>query len=71
MACTQQSGYYETSYRRNIPLDDVAATVSVLRQLQYAPESGLLRMAGEARAVVERDYTRERFTSTVIERLGL
>lgn len=71
VVCTPQSGYYETSYRKNIPLDDIAGSLAVLRGLQRAPESELMRMADEARAVVEKDYTWERFTSTVMEHLCL
>lgn len=71
VVCTPQSGYYETSYRRNIYLDDLDRSVSVLKQLQYADEADLLRMANEARSVVETHYTWDRFTSTVIQHLGI
>lgn len=71
VVCTPQSGYYETPYRRNIYLDDLERSISVLEELQYADEADLLRMANEARQVVETQYTWDRFTSTVIQHLGL
>lgn len=71
VVCTPQSGYYETSYRRNIYLDDLDRSVAMLRELQYADEADLVRMANEARHVVETHYTWDRFTSTVVKHLGL
>lgn len=69
--CTPQSGYYQTSYRRNLYLDDIDKSLTVLEELQYADEADLVRMADEARQVVEKDYTWAKFTSTVIKSLGL
>jgi glycosyltransferase involved in cell wall biosynthesis len=69
--CTPESGYYETSYRRSIRLDDLSGSAEVLRRLQFASETELLRMADEARSVVETEYTWHRFTSTVLSGLGL
>ncbi|UCG57070.1 MAG: hypothetical protein JSU70_19670 [Phycisphaerales bacterium] len=69
--CTPQSGYYETSYRKNIYRDDLGRSVQVLRQLQFADEGTLMRMADEARMVVEREYTWDRFVGTVCAGLGL
>ena len=69
VACTPQSGYYETSYRANIYWEDIDKSVSVLRQLQYASEGELIQMADEARRVVETHYTWEKFTNTVIHHL--
>lgn len=71
VVCTLQSGYYETSYRRNIFLDDMQKSVSVLKDLQYADESELVKMAEEARAIVLADYNWEKFNSTVLAGLGL
>ena len=68
---TIQSGYYETTYRRHIYLDDIQKSVEVLNMLQYATDSKLHEMADEARAVVLKDYNWERFTSTVLEGLDL
>jgi glycosyltransferase involved in cell wall biosynthesis len=68
---TPQSGYYETSYRRHIYLDDMQKSVSVLQELQHADESKLAKMADEGRAVVLANYNWEKFTSTVLGGLGL
>jgi glycosyltransferase involved in cell wall biosynthesis len=69
--CTPQSGYYETSYRKSIHLDDLDRSVEVLRRLQFADEGELTDMADEARSVVERQYTWDRFLGTVCAELGL
>ncbi len=71
VVCTPQSGYYETTYRSNIYWEDIDKSVNVLRHLQYANENELTKMADEARKVVETEYTWEKFTSTVIQHLGL
>jgi glycosyltransferase involved in cell wall biosynthesis len=71
VVCTPQSGYYEAPYRRNIYLNDMAKSVRVLTELQYADESVLLKMADEAREIVVTDYNWDRFTSTIIQNLGL
>lgn len=71
VVCTPQSGYYETSYMRNIYHDDLTRSVAVLQHLQYADESELMMMADEARDVVERQYTWDRFVGTVCAGLGL
>ena len=71
VVCTPQSGYYETAYRANIFLDDYARSVAVLRRLQYSGEAELVRMANEARVVVETEYNWHRFTSIIVHHLGL
>lgn len=69
--CTPQSGYYETSYRVNIHLDDIENNLALLKRLQYAEEDELIYMANEARHVVETEYTWQKFTSIVIQNLDL
>ena len=69
--CTPQSGYYETSYRRNIFLNDIQKSLSVLNDLQYADETMLFAMADAWRAVVENNYTWDKFTSSIIDTLGI
>jgi glycosyltransferase involved in cell wall biosynthesis len=71
VVCTPQSGYYETDYRRNIFLDDLAKSVNVLADLQYADESKLHSMADKARAAVVADYSWTKFTSAIIQKLGV
>jgi glycosyltransferase involved in cell wall biosynthesis len=69
--CTPQSGYYETGYRRNIFIDNIKKSVNVLKDMQYANESELLKMADEAREIVIANYNWDKFTDTVIQNLGL
>ena len=71
VVCTPQSGYYETSYRKNIYHDDFDRSVEVLRQLQFADENVLQEMSTEARRVVERDYTWDRFIDTICSALDI
>ena len=71
VTCTPESGYYKTSYRRNIYQDDFDRSIEVLRQLQFADERELKKMANDARDVVERKYTWERFTGVICDRLDL
>ena len=71
VVCTPQSGYYETAYMRNIFYDDEDRSIEVLRELQYADESKLTRMADEARDVVEQQYTWNRFVDTICNGLNI
>ena len=71
VVCTPQSGYYGRDYRKNIYLDDIAESVNVLNKLQYADERKLILMADEAREIVVADYSWDKFTSTVIQKLGI
>ena len=47
--CTPQSGYYETTYLRNVYHDNIPRSLEVLDELQYAKEEDLMAMANEAR----------------------
>jgi len=69
VVCTPQSGYYETDYRKNIYLNDINKSVGILEQLQYEDETKLLSFAEKARKTVESEYTWDRFTNTIIEKL--
>jgi len=71
VACTPQSGYYETDYRKNIYLNNIAQSVGVLRGLQYENDDVLHLMANKARDIVITDYNWDKFTSTIIKNLGL
>ena len=71
VACTPQSGYYETDYRKNIYLDDIVKSINVLTELQYADERKLTLMADKAREIAVADYNWNKFTSTVIQNLGI
>ena len=69
--CTPQSGYYETTYLRNVYHDNIPRSLEVLEELQYAKEEDLMAMANESRTVVETEYTWDKFNSTIISSLGL
>jgi len=69
--CTPQSGYYETSYRRNVYYEDIPRSLEVLRELQYAAEENLIRMAEEARVAMEKEYNWDKFLSTIFSTLGI
>jgi len=64
--CTLQSGYYETSYIKNIYADDVRRSTDVLTRLQHAEEDELMQIADKARSAVEKEYNWKRFTDTVL-----
>lgn len=64
--CTPQSGYYETDYLLNIPVDDPPQAAHILRQLQFAPEDKLASIADLAREVVRTRYSWSMFAHTVI-----
>jgi len=71
VVCTPQSGYYETPYRRNIYLDDFDKSIRVLTDFQHADDLVLRKMADKAREVVVSDYNWDKFTSIIIQNLGL
>ena len=64
--CTPQSGYYETSYLKNIFMDDLEGSINTLKYLQFADQSELIKMADEARDVVVANYNWDKFTSAII-----
>ena len=69
--CTPQSGYYETSYLRNVYHGDIDKSLETLRELQFAPEEVLRRMADEARRTVETEYNWENFMSTIFSAMHI
>ncbi len=69
--CTPQSGYYETPYIRNVFHDNIQRSVDILKELQFANETELTHIAEEARFVVEREYTWEKFFSTIFSKLKI
>jgi glycosyltransferase involved in cell wall biosynthesis len=71
VVCTPQSGYYENSYRLNIHREDKEGAVQTLRALQTMEEDRLLGMAEEARRVVLRDYTWDKFADVICRHMGL
>jgi glycosyltransferase involved in cell wall biosynthesis len=68
--CTPQSGYYATSYMQNVFHDNFTESLNLLRELQFADENELVRMADEARLIVEGEYTWEKFVSTILNTLS-
>ena len=69
VACTPQSGYYRMSEIRELSTSDMALNLAVLDYFQSADETELLQQADRARSLVERHYTFERFTQTVVDTL--
>src|SRR5665647_1142413 len=61
VCCTPQSGYYRMPEITSMSINDMNQNVNILDMLQEAPETELLTLAKKARALVERDYTWERF----------
>lgn len=68
--CTPQSGYYATPYRKNVFFEDIPASLEILRELQFAHEADLMRMADEARYVVEAEYNWDNFVRTIVDNLN-
>lgn len=67
--CTPQSGYYETSYLKNVYLDDMNKTLNILNDYQFMPVRQLSHIAGEARRIVEEKYTWKIFTNKIVQHL--
>jgi len=54
---------------KELSITDMAHNLAVLDYFQSADEGELLRQADRARDLVERHYTFERFTGTVVDTL--
>ena len=67
VACTPQSGYYRMREIQELSTTDMAHNLAVLDYFQSADERELLQQADLARSLVERCYTFERFTRTVVD----
>jgi glycosyltransferase involved in cell wall biosynthesis len=65
VACTPQSGYYNMPTIVPLSTTDIAANVAALEELQHAPEERLRELSRANRALVETQYTWERFCATV------
>ena len=65
--CTRESGY--AGYRGivNVPLDDPAGAVEVLRGLQQAPEDELEEMRAQNDRLLDEHFTWDRFATQVVE----
>jgi len=71
VVCTQQSGYYETEYMKNIYLDDVEKSTRILESLQHLDDASLSGMAKKGRKAAQQKYNWDNFTDTIIKTLGL
>jgi glycosyltransferase involved in cell wall biosynthesis len=71
VVCTPQSGYYETSYRKNIFYGDLDRSVDVLRDMQFADEEVLRSAGAEARRVVKQEYSWDVFVQRICTGLRL
>jgi glycosyltransferase involved in cell wall biosynthesis len=65
VACTPESGYYNRPSIVPLSTTDIAANVAALEELQHAPEERLRELSRTNRALVETQYTWERFCETV------
>ncbi len=66
--CTPQSGYYACSYRQNVYHDDIPKSLEILKDWQFAEENKLMQIADEASLVVEKEYTWDKFVTTILRR---
>ena len=64
--CTPQSGYYNTPWIINIPLDNIDKAIEILRGLNSAPECHLIDLQFKARADLENHFNWDRFAEQVI-----
>ncbi len=69
VACTPESGYYNMPTIMPLSTTDISANVAALEELQHAPEERLRELSRANRALVETQYTWERFCGTVWEQL--
>ena len=65
VACTPQSGYYNMPTIIPLSTTDIGANVAALEELQHAPEERLRELSRANRALVETQYTWEKFCATV------
>jgi glycosyltransferase involved in cell wall biosynthesis len=65
VACTPQSGYYNTPNLVTLSTTDIEHNIRALKALQYAPESELERISQANTALVLSYYTWSRFCETV------
>ncbi|MBI3663837.1 MAG: glycosyltransferase family 4 protein [Acidobacteria bacterium] len=65
VACTPESGYYNMPTIVSLSTTDIDANVAALEELQHAPEERLHELSRANRALVETQYTWERFCGTV------
>ncbi len=70
VACTPQSGYYAIPELLPLSITNMAHNAGVLQMLQEADERELVARADAARALVERRYTWDHFTTTLVEALN-
>jgi glycosyltransferase involved in cell wall biosynthesis len=65
--CTPQSGYSGEPGVVNVPLDDIAGAVAVLRGLQAAPAGRLEQLRAANHEALDRHFNWTRFTGQVVE----
>lgn len=70
VACTPESGYNHASLVK-LSTNDTVRNVSVLQELQQAPEAKLLSLSRENRLVAIREHSWEKFCDRVINFIGI
>ena len=63
--CTQESGYEREDLVYRLKLNDSGHNLAVLNAAQQADEAGLLARTARVRAILEQEYTWEKFCQTV------
>jgi glycosyltransferase involved in cell wall biosynthesis len=69
VACTPESGYYKMPTIVPLSTTDIDANVAALEGMQHAPEERLHELSRANRALVETQYTWERFCAAVWKEL--
>ena len=67
--CTPTSGYENIPGIVNVPSNDLEGAISVLRQLQKAPEEELLSLVARADEMLKTHFNWDRFCVQVIDAL--
>jgi glycosyltransferase involved in cell wall biosynthesis len=67
--CTPTSGYENTPGIVTVPTNDMDGTISVIRQLQYAPEEELVSLVTQSDELLNNHFTWDRFCGQVMSAL--
>lgn len=69
VCCTPQSGYYNMPEIVSMSTTDMKHNLEILNKMQYASEDELITQSLGARALVEKKYTWNRFTETILKNI--
>lgn len=71
VCCTQQSGYYETKYRKNIFRENLSQSIDILENFLKLDSNALMAMADQAIEVVRQEFSWNRFVTTICKELQI